>query len=267
MPSYYPLDDPNGDFTFTSILYADTMTMFTAYFVNTSVHHGNMFSMFASVPSGLWIGYLMSFLSFVLISAIGSKILNENYGSLWTTISAFLDQGSFPTAKVSKFISVMSFIVMTGMFLMTTFITCSLSTDLVTIEEPRAVTTYDQILDMNMTTAFTKVLPEWEKFSSSPKGSKEWKLFERKQIVKLDPMIGSQMADKFLHQKYAFISRPFIARACPLVLMALPGLWPPEARAYVAPDPQAKEYSNGFVVSSRIKGTPIYNYICSVYVL
>ena len=80
------------------------------------------------------------------------------------TTCAFLDQDNFPSNTL--FVSVLSTIVMTGMFFIMTYAGNSMSTNLVTVEKPSTIGSYDDILDRNLKLLYTKVLPEFERFSS-----------------------------------------------------------------------------------------------------
>lgn len=263
MPVYYPLIYPDDSFTYTPIVYEDIMTIFSAYNVTNGTQTGDLFEMFTQVPYGLWIGYFVSFFAFVFISLIGSRILKQKYSSFWMTTCAFLDQDNFPTD--SLFVSVLSTAVMTGMFFMMTYAGNSMSTDLVTVEKPVVITTYDQVIDRGIKTIYTKVLPEWERFSNAPPGSTEWKLFQNSYEASLTPSNADKFRSGLLNQEFIFVSRPLVAFGAALSVIGFPG-WPKTGRAYVAPDPHAKKYTNVFVLRSSLKGTPAEKFFSNTYV-
>lgn len=131
-----------------------------------------------------------------------------------------------------------------------------MSTDLVTIDKPIAVTSYDDIINRGIKAAFTEVLPEWETFQNAPSGSKEHTLFENSENVGLNPVTVLGFMDTAINQEIVLIGRRLVAESAALTLAGFPA-WPPAARAYVAPDENAKKYTNVFILSSRLKGTSV----------
>lgn len=75
-PTYYPLPHHFEGLEYSPVFYEDTMTIYSSYTVNRNQTSGNLFDMFTMVPSGLWIGYFVSFITFVAISYIGHRLLN-----------------------------------------------------------------------------------------------------------------------------------------------------------------------------------------------
>lgn len=117
IPVYYPLIDPEEEYFFyTGNIYEDTMFIFSGYRISNQQHVGDLFSMFTMVPYGLWVGYFVSFIAFVCVSRLGTRLLREKYSSFWMTTCAFLDQDNYPST--SRFVAVLSFVVMVGMFFM-----------------------------------------------------------------------------------------------------------------------------------------------------
>lgn len=254
MPAYFPLKDPGNNFIYSPILYEDTMTIASAYSIETQFHYGDLLTMFSQVPYGLWIGYFTSFIIFLLISVLGARILNQNFSSFWMTTCAFLDQDNYPTN--SKFLSTLSLVVMVGIFFMMAYASNSMSADLITIDKPIAVTTYDDILNRRIKAAFTTVLPEWEKFRDAPVGSKEKRLYESGMSFSPTPEVVVKFHGDAIKQKIALLGRPLLAGAAALAILAMPGT-PDTTRLYVAPDPAAMKFTNVFLLNSKLKGTTV----------
>lgn len=131
-----------------------------------------------------------------------------------------------------------------------------MSTDLVSIDKPTAVTSYDDIINRGIKAAFTKVLPEWETFQNAPPGSKERALFDNSENVGLNPVTVLGFMDAGIKQEKVLIGRRLVATSAALTLVGF-SAWPPGGRAYVAPDENAKKYTNVFILSSRLKGTAV----------
>lgn len=165
VPVYGPLADPQDRFSYSTPLYEDAMFFLSCYNVSSNEVYGDVISMFQQIPLGLWIGYLASFFIFVTVSYLGSLVLKQAYSSLWMTVCAFLDQDNFPST--TKFVSVLSFVVMVAMFFLMSYSTNSIGTDLVTTDTPIAIKTYDDIINRKVTMFFTNVLPEYQKFKNA----------------------------------------------------------------------------------------------------
>lgn len=252
MPAYYPLNDPNETMIHSAILYEDTMTIFSGYNISRKEHRGNLFDMFTMVPTGLWIGYFVSFFVFATVTYFGAYLLKQKYSSLWMTICAFLDQDNFPTD--STFVQVLSFVVMLGMFYMMTYAGNCMGTDLVSIEDPITITTYEEIMDKRVETALAKVLPEYDRFQEAPKNSFERKMFENRYELEFNSIAVAKLTPAILDQKVVLIARR-IAVETSAILFASLDSFPDDGRAYVAPDKHAQKYTNVFAISSRIKGS------------
>ena len=234
------------------------MTIYSSYNISTKELYGDVLSMFSGVPKELWIGVAVCFLTFVCLSAAGARALNQKYSSLWMTICAFLDQDNYPLD--STFVSALSTVVMIGMFFIYAFGTNCMGTDLVTIDKPIVLTSYDDIIEKNVTSIFVKALPEWERFKSATKGTKERTLFDRMKFAEINVDFLLRLQKTHLSQSTVTIGRPVLATAAALMGVGLPGL-PSTARAYVAPDEQATKYTNVFIFSTRLRGTPLEKYL------
>lgn len=248
VPVYYPLNDPGEKIIYSSVISEDTMAIGSFYNVSSSSHEGNLFSMFTTVPIGLWIGYVASFVAFVMACCIGSWVLRQRYSALWNIARAFLDQDNFPTT--SMFISALSFIVMLCSFLMMSYATSSMSTDLVTIDKAIIIQSYQDIIDRNISTVLVKQMPEYGAFESAPAGSKEAKIFKNAYAF----AFGKYKSEKLHSQETVIIGRPHVVTAFARVAVAK-SIFPKDGRMLISTDEEAKKYSNVFVLSSKWKGS------------
>lgn len=265
MPSSYPIRDPGMDLFYTPAFHEDTMTLCSAYNKSSQTHVGDLYSMFAMVPYELWIGYSISFLTFISITSIGNKLLRNPNSSFWLTTCAFLDQDNYPTSR-SKFLAFLSPLVMIAMFFMMTYICSFMSTDLVTIDNPVTVTSYDDIVERNISIALSDNTAEYNLFKDAFKGSKEWKMFVNHVKVSASPEETIRFQDATYHQQVVFIARPVIVQTAAYTMM---GLLSPtndkrntELRTYMGTENDAIKFTNAFVLSSRIVGSRKYKSIC-----
>lgn len=107
--------------------------------------------MFNTIPIGLWICLLCSFLTFISVLRFGHRLLDRRSRSdaTWITTCAFLDQDNFPTHR--HYILLLSCFMSIGVFFAVNFLTNSVGTDLIVIEQPITVKSYDDIISRNIT--------------------------------------------------------------------------------------------------------------------
>lgn len=130
--------------------------------------------MFETVPTNLWIGLLISFITFILILRTGNRLLRDRDQNLksnpiWTTTSAFLSQNDFPISH--HHVNLLSFIMSIGVFFAVAYLTNSVSTDLVVLEDPVTIETYDDILDRGISILVPKVHFESTFFKNARQGT------------------------------------------------------------------------------------------------
>ena len=116
--------------------------------------------------------------------------------------------------------------VMIGVFFMMTYATNSISTDLVTIDKPITVTTYDQVIEGKIPTTYAKVMPELERFRRvrhlvARSGSFSMNSFP----MELTPSAALQFKDDILNQKMVIIARLLVCLTTALAFDGLSG-WP-----------------------------------------
>ena len=128
-----------------------------------------------------------------------------------------------------------------------------MSTDLVTIDEPIVLKSYDDIIERKVTVIFLKMLPEREMFKLAPSGSKERMIYDLSIAIDAKPEIALALSQDALNQKYAVVGRPFMADNLALAMLEIYNV--PSARAYVAPDVDARKYTNVFALNSDLEGS------------
>ena len=74
---------------------------------------------------------------------------------------------------------------MLSTFFILSYATNSMSTDLVTIDKPVVVRSYDDVIDKDITSLMINQLPEYGKFKTAPTGSKEGKMFKKSEVFAL----------------------------------------------------------------------------------
>lgn len=107
--------------------------------------------MFNTIPIVLWICLLCSYLTFIAVLRLGHRLIDRRSRSdaTWITTCAFLDQDNFPINR--KYLLILSLFMSTGIFFAVSFLTNSVSTDLVVMETPIVIQSYDDILERNIT--------------------------------------------------------------------------------------------------------------------
>lgn len=76
MVVYYPLNDPDAKyFDYSFPVFEDRIMMVSAFNPKVELRDTNLLSMFTSVPTDLWWGTLIGFLTFVLTLSLGYRVL------------------------------------------------------------------------------------------------------------------------------------------------------------------------------------------------
>lgn len=262
MPVFYPLNDSKDTFSYSPPLLEDTMTIFSVYSTSTETHVGDIFSMFSSVPYGLWAGILVCFMIFAFVSSVGRHLLRKSHSGVWMSVCTFLDQDTHQDyyPEDAKYFAILSTTVMCGLFFIMAFRGGCVSTDLVTIDPPLVVDSYDYIVENGIETGFSKITPEWEKFKNSPKGSLEQKMFQRSFQVSFSPQTFINLLGGLISQKKVIVGRPFIARLAAMANLAMDS-WPMDCGTFVGADMHhSKKYSTVFVSNIKHKNSPLTIY-------
>lgn len=249
MPVFYPLNDSKHSFAYSHPIWEDTMTIFSVYNTTTQSHIGDVITMFGSVPVPIWIGFLVCFSIYCLISYVGTYIMERHSSNpIWMSVCTFLDQDNHPDYYPSKqnFFAILCSVTMIGLFFIMTFRDNYVSTDIITVDKPVVISTYDDIIEHGVHTGFASITPEWEIFKNAPLGSKEREIFERSFEINFSATTFLSLLEGLINQKKCIIGRPFIAKLVAVANVASL-TWIDECECYVAPDPEAKKYAVTFV--------------------
>lgn len=256
-----PIEDPKNRFSYSVPLYEDTMFILSCYSVPSEKNYGDVVAMFSEIPTELWIGYLASFVIFVTVSYLGSLVLRQRYSSLWMTICAFVDQDNFPST--SKFVSVLSFVVMIAMFFFMSYSTNCMGTDLVTTDTPVVITSYDDIIRRNVTSYFQRVLSGYQQFKRSPVGTKEHTMYQNS--VGYQPKSFLGLRDKCIDQSGVLISKMIVAHGSAL-LWAGYGYIDPRIRFFLAADQHPTKFTTVFLYNAKMVGSVLEKRLSSMQV-
>lgn len=147
-----------------------------------------------------------------------------------------------------------------------------MSTDLITIEDPIVIKTYDDIIDKKIVTAFTQASPEYGVFASAKPGTKEAQMFANK--VEFTPGLGdsSRFASITYNQKGVIVIRKPVAQAVAMFYLWYFGQTPPfnenpNIRFLVKIDKEnSKRYNNVFIISGKLRNTRKYKAMNRLYV-
>lgn len=252
MPVYYPLYDPDGNFTYSPAMSGDTMTMCSGYNVSRDSHEGNIFSMIFSVSSNLWLSYLATFLIFTVLISYGMATLGKPFSSIWKMVSASLEHYNFDSRFWFVRTASMATIICASFIL--TYIKNSFRTELVSIDEPIVIKTYGDIINRNITSALSPVFPDYEKFENAPDGTDERALFQNSLSVSPANANLEVLLRDSIKQKVVIIGCPLTALTISYVLLGFVKL-EPNYRMLLTLDENAKSYANVFAFHSKFKGT------------
>ena len=123
------------------------------------------------------------------------KVVQESFHPFFETFSCFMqkrerDFEDFPRRLLIFLVSLASLIIVSGYF-------CNLmSTEMVVVEKPVVITSYQGIIDRPYVTAtFVQQLTDYEHFRDAPKGSKEydlWRIMTTQRSTQSDILINPQ---------------------------------------------------------------------------
>ena len=123
------------------------------------------------------------------------KVVQESFHPFFETFSCFMqkrerDFEDFPRRLLIFLVSLASLIIVSGYF-------CNLmSTEMVVVEKPVVITSYQGILDRpHVTAIFVQQLTDYEHFRDAPKGSKEydfWKIMTTERSTQSDILVDPQ---------------------------------------------------------------------------
>ena len=215
-----------------------------------------------SFSISLW----MSIVCFVLFMGIFLKIRQEIANEECTCYSYFdsfcffvqHDTNDYPDVTrrtVTLLISVSSFVIITGYF-------CNLmATDMVVVDKPNVMNTYDDILARpGVTAVFVKQVSDYEHFRDADKDSKEyklWKVMTTERSTEDDILIDPQGMERVIPHAFAgayglsvaIISRlfHFAARIACCRLKQVLGKFP-DLMIYATVEPDSPRYGKGVIL-------------------
>lgn len=228
----------------------NVMTIISGYnFTQNSTSLG-ILSTYTSIPTSIWICLLLSYLIFILIFSIGSKLMKQNSDSVWTTFCAFIHQNPFPS--MNKYIGSLSAITMISLFFVISFILNSIGTELVVTEKPSVLTSYRDIVYNDVKVAFSNKYPERQKFGEFEAGSLEYKIYENGFSFKLSPSTIPKIIGPILNQRTVLIGRESLTDTLGYVLLHTCKDSYPNFRILRKQDPNAKKYMNAITYSKRV---------------
>ena len=150
-----------------------------------------------------------------LSAQVKKEIENSRLPSYWIMTCAILDQDQFPN------ISRLAFTILSFCFSFFFFITVNcfmlnmMRTDLVTIEEPRVITSYDDIIgreDLNV--VFPKGLDEEAFFREAKDGSKEFIIWQKRRFMEeLSAEAINDIWQPTIDQRLIFVLRDWVGLA------------------------------------------------------
>lgn len=264
-PLYYPVQDDDELLEMASPFHEDTMTMTSMYNITTTRKTVDISHMYQSIPITLWLGLILSFAVYTLILQIGMRIMvaepktpkgrkeiigqqgrKSNPRSTWIMARAFLSHPSFPAG--GNFITSISLSSCIAIFFIMCYINGNVSTDLVVIDRPHTLNSYQDAIDADAITLLCSMLPEFYKFTRAPAGSIERKLVKRVQTYKMSLDISGVQRVLF-HQEAVLVGRQTINDIFALATLDLTQSTP--LRALRVIDPQAKKFTNVFVFNKN----------------
>lgn len=246
--------------------------------------------MFNTVPTGLWIGLSISFLVFASIFYTGFHLLDgrqdnsdclqddweqsrkkslapsiksiksirsikavdkseKSSEAIWTTFCAFLNQHNYPMN--GTFILILSTFMSVSLFYAVSYLTNSVSTDLVVVPDPVTITTYDEIIERKLNVLTNKMMSEREKFLEMDPKKKEHQLSKQfvEQEADVDKLTGT--VESLFKQESVVVARPMVVES--VALYSLSRATDGRARALIVPDREASRFTNIFIFRKDVK--------------
>lgn len=270
-PVYYPFHDETGLIEMSPPFLEDTMTMASMYNVTTGHRDVDMSYMYQSIPSIFWIGIILSLIFLSIIFGVGlnfmdgvqtpirrqlfknmrmkvkMKVKKSKSGrAAWIMLSAFLSQPNFP-ARGTLFMLFMLLASAFPIFFIMCFINNTVGTDLVIVDKPLTLSSYQDVLDkVGVRTLLTDKFAEFEKFASAPKDSIQSKLYQRHDLYDPTPSLMMAATNKVMKQDAVLLGRGFTIDTFSLASLQLMK-HVENLRALKVVDTNAKKFTNVFI--------------------
>lgn len=185
---------------------------------------------------------------------VEKEIQNARLPSYWIMICAILDQDQFPMISRLAF-TILSFCFSLFFFIMVDcFMLNMMSTDLVTIEEPRVVRSYDDIIGReDLNAEFFKGWNEEEFFREAKDGSKEFAIWQKRRIM--EELSANSIGDiwqKVIDQQIIFLLRDWVGLAAAnFGITKTRELGVEYIRAIYTKDETGKFFTNAFLIQKE----------------
>lgn len=248
MVAYFPLrGDDNEIIEQSAIFQEDTMTILSAYNVTQHQESVDMLYRYHSVPKFVWIFLVLSF--FVVSAVIKLRDIKRMSRSTWLIARAFLNQSSFVSLNTP--VNILSITTLISLFFTICYTTTSVGTDLVVIDQPSVLQSYQDIVDNKAIVAFSYLLPEYDEFKKFPENSIEHKLLRNHVTFNFDPDSVFKHRAQLLKQKVVAVGREVMVDS--VGYSVLSGLQSeiPKLRILRIQDPRAARYTNSFIWNKK----------------
>lgn len=162
IPIIYPLNTTDESIIYSKPTSETTMTILSFYNLTNvdDAKEQDITFMFSTVPPILWLGVFLSYLTFIAVFKFGHWLLDSERrsDSIWTITCAFLNEDSFP--ENHKYIALLSVVMATGVFFSMNFLGSLTTTDLVSIDSPILIKSYQNIIDRGISVFWNPLYAE-----------------------------------------------------------------------------------------------------------
>lgn len=162
LPIIYPLNTTDESIIYTKPLSETTMTILSFYNLTNAdaAEEQDIAFMFSTIPPMLWLWIFLSYLTFIAVFKLGHWLLDceRRSDSIWTITCAFLNEDNFP--ENHKYIALLSVVMATGLFFAMNFLGSLTTTDLVSVDSPILVKSYQDIIDREISVFWSPLYAE-----------------------------------------------------------------------------------------------------------
>lgn len=253
MVAYFPLQgDDNETIEQSATFQEDTMTILSAYNVTQDQESVDMLYRYRSIPRFIWIFLLLSFFAVSTVAKlcdIKLRDIKRISRSTWLIVRAFLNQSSFASLNIS--VNILSITTLISLFFTICYMTTSVGTDLVVIDQPSVLQSYQDIVDNKAIVSFSYLLPEYDKFKKFPKNSIERKLLLNHVTFDFNPDSVLKHRAQLLKQKIVTVGREVMVDSVGYSVLSALQSEVPKLRFLRTQDPRAARYTNSFIWNKK----------------
>ena len=210
-------------FSYSPIIMEDEFYMISMYRKNNQTKFKDLIEMF-NYPIGLWAAIIVSLLLFICTLVVGRWFLEKKKGivePIWIVSMFTLDQDYLNESN--SFLYLLSTCLSFACFFITTYLLNNMRTDLVVIQDPIVLGSYQDVIDKpDAMPLFLNGWPDYEEFKYAPRNSVPsnlWKHAEKVQKIRNGEsqfrnlnLSLFMMRDQLLDQKVTLILSKVIAR-------------------------------------------------------